>query len=55
MTIDIDGTNYVDQNVSGLTHFPAYVGFTAATGSYTNYHLIDSLQVEGFVCEEKKE
>ena len=53
MTIDIDGVTYLDQEVPGLTQFPAYVGFTAATGDLTNYHLIDSLLVQNFVCEDK--
>ena len=47
----IDGTDWIDQDVPELTSFPAYVGFTAATGSVTNYHLIDALQVEEFVCD----
>lgn len=51
ITVDIDGTTYIDERVAELTSFPAYVGFTGATGYYTNYHLIDALQVEGFVCE----
>jgi hypothetical protein len=51
MTVAIDGVVYIDQSISQLVSFPAYVGFTAATGSMTNYHLIDSLQVEEFVCE----
>jgi hypothetical protein len=52
MTIQVDGTTYIDQGIGGLSAFPAYVGFTGATGSSTNYHLIDSLEVEAFVCEE---
>lgn len=52
VTVDIDGTTYIDQTVSGLTSFPAYVGFTAATGGSTNYHLIDALEVEQYVCDE---
>ena len=52
MTVSIDGTTYIDQDVSGLSTFAAYVGFTGATGSLTNYHLIDALEVEKFVCED---
>lgn len=52
LTVEIDGTAYIDQAVSGISNFPAYVGFTAATGSLTNYHLIDALEVEKYVCEE---
>ena len=51
MTVDIDGVRYIDQSVPALAAFPAYVGFTAATGGATNYHLIDALVVEEFVCE----
>jgi hypothetical protein len=51
MTVLIDGTTYLNQTISGLSSFAAYVGFTGATGSLTNYHLIDALQVEKFVCE----
>jgi hypothetical protein len=51
MTVAIDSVVYVDQDVPSLPSFPAYVGFTAATGAATNYHLIDALIVEGFVCE----
>ena len=52
MTVTIDGTTWLDQTISGLTAFPAYVGFTGATGSLTNDHLIDALEVEKFVCED---
>ena len=52
VTVAIDGVAYIDQNLSGFTPFPAYVGFTAATGSVTNYHLIDALTVTRYVCEE---
>lgn len=52
MTVVIDDVTYIDQSVPELTSFPAYVGFTAATGAATNYHLVDALEVEGFVCDE---
>ena len=48
--VEIDGVEYLNQNVTGNLNFPAYVGFTAATGSLTNYHLIDSLTVTEEVC-----
>ena len=51
MTVAVDGVTYIDQTVPGLTAFPAYVGFTAATGAATNYHLIDALAVQKYVCE----
>ena len=52
MTIEVDGLTYIDQDISGLGAFPAYIGFTGATGSATNWHLIDALEVEAFVCDE---
>lgn len=52
MTVSVDGVTYIDDRFSQLTSFPAYVGFTAATGGSTNFHLVDALQVEEFVCEE---
>ncbi len=52
MTIEVDGAIYIDQDIPRLSAFPAYVGFTAATGGSTNYHLIDALEVEAFVCDE---
>ena len=54
MTVSIDGVTYIDQTVSQLSSFPAYVGFTAATGSLTNFHRIDALEVEEFICEEAR-
>jgi len=53
LTVTIDGTDWIDQDVPELSSFQAYVGFTAATGSVTNYHLIDALQVEEFVCDSE--
>lgn len=50
----IDGTTYIDQDVSGGSFaFDAYVGFTAGTGGLTNDHLIDSLQVTEYICAEQ--
>jgi hypothetical protein len=49
--VSIDGTVYIDQELSGHFAFPAYVGFTAGTGGATNRHLIDSLEVTGEVCD----
>jgi len=48
----VDEVLYIDETISGLVPFDAYVGFTAATGGSTNWHLIDALDVEGFVCED---
>ena len=50
--VEIDGTVYLDQNITGNLNFPAYIGFTAATGSLTNYHRIDALTVTEQVCTE---
>ncbi len=52
VTVTIDGVAYIDTDLAEFTNFPAYVGFTAATGSLTNYHLIDALTVTRYVCEE---
>lgn len=51
MTVAVDGVTYIDQPIPGMTSFPAYVGFTAATGASTNYHLVDALAVERYVCD----
>ena len=50
--VELDGVVYIDQIINGHYSFPAYVGFTAATGSLTNSHLIDSLVVTEMVCPE---
>jgi hypothetical protein len=52
VTAAIDGTTYIDQDVPQITPFSAYVGFTAATGGSTNYHLIDALEVTELSCPE---
>ena len=52
VVVAIDGTTYMDTTIDGPIPFSAYVGFSAATGSLTNYHLIDALAVEGFVCDD---
>lgn len=51
--VDIDGVVYLDQSITGNLNFPAYIGFTAATGSLTNYHRIDALTVTEQVCAEE--
>lgn len=51
VTVSVDGVTYIDQDVAGNFAFPAYVGFTAATGGSTNFHLIDALEVTRYVCE----
>lgn len=48
----IDGIAYIDQEIAAIRPFSAYVGFTAATGGATNYHLIDALEVTEYVCPE---
>ena len=55
VTVLIDGIEYINQVVPEITSFPAQIGFTAATGLYTNRHLIDALTVENFVCDEASE
>jgi hypothetical protein len=50
VSVAIDGTTYIDQDIDGAWAFPAYVGFTAGTGSETNYHLVRGLAVTGHTC-----
>ena len=50
VTVSIDGVTYIDQELSGYFGFPAHVGFSAATGGATNYHLIDALTVTDAAC-----
>ena len=52
VTIAIDGVVYIDEEIEGYYDFPAEVGFTAATGGETNFHLIDGLQVIERVCDD---
>ena len=52
VTVTIDGVIYIDQDISGVYAFPAYVGFTAATGALHHRHLIDSLEVVELLCPE---
>ncbi len=51
VTVVIDGVAYIDQDLSGAFAFPAYVGFTAGTGSVTNRHLIQDLTVTDRACD----
>lgn len=52
VTVSIDGTVLLDSDLAGSFDFPAYVGFTAGTGSLTDRHLVDSLEVTRPVCGE---
>jgi hypothetical protein len=52
VTVAIDGTVYIDADVPAMTSFPAHIGFTAATGSQHNFHLIDALTVQTSICDE---
>ncbi len=52
LLVIIDGVTYFDTSIPALDAFPASVGFTAATGSLTNYHLIDALEVTEYVCSQ---
>ena len=51
--VEIDGNVLLDEPVVGQLNFPAYIGFTAGTGSLTNYHLIDALTVTETICEQE--
>lgn len=47
----VDGVRYLDFDSPVSLAFPAYVGFTGATGAATNEQLIDALVVTESVCE----
>jgi hypothetical protein len=49
--VSLDGVLYLDQDVPGNYAFPAYVGFSAATGQATNAHWVDALTVSRLVCD----
>jgi len=51
LTVSIDSVTYID-GPAALDAFPAYVGFTGATGAVTNNHRVDALLVTGSVCED---
>jgi hypothetical protein len=51
VTVTIDGTTWIDGDYPGNYAFTAYVGFTAGTGSLTNEHLIDDLEVTDYTCD----
>ncbi|MBM4367630.1 MAG: hypothetical protein FJ102_15570 [Deltaproteobacteria bacterium] len=51
VTVAVDGTTYIDQDLSGNFSFSGYVGFTAGTGGDTNQHLIDELVVTDYECD----
>ena len=51
--IAIDDVIYIDEELSGYFDFPAYLGFTAATGTLTNRHLIDAFVVTELTCVEE--
>lgn len=52
VTVTIDETVYIDQELSGDFSFSGWVGFTAGTGDLTNEHLVESLEVTDYACEE---
>ncbi|MSQ04174.1 MAG: hypothetical protein EXR71_20175 [Myxococcales bacterium] len=51
VTVAIDGTVYIDQDIPGNYAFSAWVGFTAGTGGDTNEHRIDELTVTDYSCD----
>jgi hypothetical protein len=50
VSVTIDGVSYIEQDLFGYFAFPAYVGFTAGTGGYTNSHRVRSLTVTDQAC-----
>ena len=53
VTVSIDGAAVLDTVIQGYFDFPAYIGFTGATGGLTNKHLIKSLSVSETSCLEE--
>lgn len=51
ITVEVDGTTYIDSTVSAISEFPAHVGFTGATGSDHNNNRVRRVFVERRVCE----
>jgi hypothetical protein len=41
----LDGTRYINYTISGYTMTEAMMGFTAGTGSLTNYHDVDDVEM----------
>ncbi|GDX82579.1 hypothetical protein LBMAG42_43900 [Deltaproteobacteria bacterium] len=50
VTVAVDGSVYIDQDIPGNYSFSAYVGFTAGTGGETNEHRVDELTVTDYSC-----
>ena len=48
--VSIDSILYIDQDIIGDFDFPAYLGFTGATGGQTNIHRIRGFTVTEHVC-----
>ena len=51
VTVSVDGTAYIDEDIVGDYAFDAWIGFTAATGGETNEHRIDELTVTDYACD----
>jgi hypothetical protein len=49
-TVTLDGAVIVDQTVDADLDYPAWIGFTAASGGDTNRHVVDNLVVQDNVC-----
>ena len=41
----VDGTRYINYAIAGYSMTDAMMGFTAGTGSLTNYHDVDDLEM----------
>jgi len=52
VTVKIDGVAYVDEDIDGYYDFPAYIGFTGATGGETNNHRVNLISVTQNICPE---
>jgi len=45
VTVDVDETTVIDDDVEGFDFKGGYIGFSGTTGYYTNYHRVDDLRV----------
>ena len=52
MVVILDGIRLIDEDLPGLTDFPAWLGFSASTGGQTNRHLVALEAIEGRTCAD---
>ena len=52
VVVSVGDVVYIDEAATKDLDFPAYIGFTAATGGETNNHQVRGLQVTELICPE---